>query len=258
MGTLPKSFNHITKQNKASTKFVTLLEIEALSTDIESALDSYIVSICEGASGTDISLVKQRLVNLFSDKNSEWKIGAISEFFIHLYANIYGFKQECLFLNLEERSIKKGFDGYYSLKDETWVMESKSGFNSTKGISHSSKIKEAMSDLTDKFSGKSKNNPWQNAYSHASHCDVGTSSDIRKSIKKLADNFTLGTFDSIDNFNVMPCATIFLESAWNPKKQEDIFAEIIKILPELKGKKIRVVCVTQKTINTFIEYINKK
>lgn len=257
MGALPKSFNHSARRNKACTKFVTLLEIETLSPDIESALDSHIVSICEGASGTDISLVKKRLMNLFSGKNKDWKIGAISEFFIHLYANIYGFKQECLFLNLEERSIKKGFDGYYSLEDETWIMESKSGFNSTKDISHSSKIKEATSDLADKISGKSKNNPWQNAYSHASQCDVGTSSDIRKSIKKLADNFTLGTFDSIDNFNVMPCATIFLESTWNPKKQEDIFDEIKNILPELKGKKIRVVCVTQKTVDTFIQYICK-
>ncbi|WOO35804.1 hypothetical protein R2R35_18665 [Anaerocolumna sp. AGMB13020] len=255
---LPKSFNYKSKSNKSGTRFITLLEIESLSPDIESALDNHIVSICEGASGSDLSLVKQRLINLFCDKNDEWKIGAISEFFIHLYANMYGFKQECLFFNLEERSIKKGFDGYYSFEAETWVMESKSGFKSTKGISHSSKIKEAMSDLTDKFSGRSKNNPWQNAYSHASHCDVGTSSDIKKSIKKLSDNFILGSFDCIDNFNIMPCATIFLESTWSPKKHADIFDEIVKILPGLKGKKIRVMCITQKTIKTFIEYIEKK
>lgn len=42
--------------------------------------------------------------------------GAVAEFFVHLYLNILGLKQECLFLNLEENSIKKGFDSSIQIR----------------------------------------------------------------------------------------------------------------------------------------------
>ena len=74
-------------------------------------LDDNFVAICEGASDTDILTVKKRVRELFSTKNNDWKMGATAEFFVHLYIRLNGFRQECLYLNLEENSIKKGFDG---------------------------------------------------------------------------------------------------------------------------------------------------
>lgn len=112
-----------------------------------------------------------------------------------------------------------------------------------------------MTELTDKVSGGKKNNPWKNAYSHASHCDVGTAEDIRKSIKKLSDDFTKKIFCNIDEFNTMPCASIFLSGIWNPKEADDILHEIEKITDCLKGNRIHVVCVTHKSVETFLEYI---
>ena len=60
-------------------------------------------------------------------------------------------KQEFLFFNLEENSIKKGFDGLFSKDSETFLVESKSGTILTKGISHRTKLKTAY---TDSLSGR--------------------------------------------------------------------------------------------------------
>ena len=84
-------------------------------------------------------------------KDDTTKIGAVAEFFIHLFLRELGYKQEFLFYNLEERSIKKGFDGYFSQGETQFIVESKSGFESTRNISHKAKIKEAYNDGADYF-----------------------------------------------------------------------------------------------------------
>lgn len=139
-------------------------------------------------------------------------MGAIAKFFIHLYMNLSSFTQECMFLNLEEGSIKIGFDGYYSIHNIQWIMKSKSGSINSKNICHENKLKEAIADLKGKFEGNAENNPWQNAYSHACHCDVGTPADIRISIKNLSDEYVLKKFHELQDFNIMPCVTIFLNT----------------------------------------------
>ena len=93
---------------------LTIIDIENIDDATKAVLDENFVLICEGNSGSELSTVKTRVKNLFSTKSQEWIMGATAEFFVHLYIRLTGFKQECLFLNLEENSIKKGFDGYYS------------------------------------------------------------------------------------------------------------------------------------------------
>jgi hypothetical protein len=125
-----------------------IFELQEITDEIKSFIDSKIVNITNGTRKIDLKIVKTKLKNfLASKKGSTTEMGAIAEFFIHLYLSTQGYKQECLFFNLEENSIKKGFDGYYSKETLEWIMESKSGLSSTKGISHKSKIKEAYDDL---------------------------------------------------------------------------------------------------------------
>ena len=151
---------------------ISIFEVKELNDEIQKCLDNNLVTICEGKNScSDISIIKKRIINLFDGKKDNWKMGAIAEFFIHLYMNLTGYTQDCLFLNLEENSIKKGFDGYYNNGKNHWIMESKSGSILSRNISHNSKLKEAIMDLKDKIEGNSKNNPWQEAYNHACHCD---------------------------------------------------------------------------------------
>ena len=98
---------------------ITIFEVEKISSEIIKCLDENLVSICEGENSlSDLASVKLRIKKLFERKPETWQMGAIAEFFIHLYINLTGYRQECMFLNLEERSIKKGFDGYYSKANE--------------------------------------------------------------------------------------------------------------------------------------------
>ena len=242
---------------KSENLEISIFEVKELNADIQQCLDDNLITICEGKNScSNISIIKKRIIKLFDGKDEKWKMGAIAEFFIHLYMNLIGYTQDCLFLNLEENSIKKGFDGYYNFEEEHWIMESKSGSILSKSISHKSKLNEAIIDLKDKFEGHSKNNPWQEAYNHACHCDVGTPANIRKSIKKLSDEYTLDKFHSLTDFNIIPCATIFLDKTWCPEDRDILVKEAQTVVNNTKYKKSHLICVTQGNIDIFSQYIH--
>lgn len=141
-------------------------------------------------------------------------------------------------------------------------MESKAGSIDSKDISHAGKVALAMNDLSAKVSGRDKsgkkelpNNPWQEAYSHASQYDVGTAANIRKNIKELADDFTNGKFRSIEEFNTMPCGTVFLSGVWSQPDHDSIKGDIERISDKLKGKQIHAICVTHRSTELFGKYI---
>lgn len=247
-------FNHTTLDISKHIK-LTIIDIPDLNGPIKKLLDKNFVLICEGNSGSALSTVKKEISNLFASKNDTWKMGAIAEFFVHLYVHLIGFKQECLFSNLEENSIKKGFDGYYSNDGIEWIMESKSGLIDNDGVSHASKVSLAIKDLENKVAGKTTNNPWKNAYFHASLYDVGTADSIRQNIKKLSTDFINKKYHAIDEFNTMPCGTVFLSGIWIDISHEEIYKSILEIESKLKGKNVHVICITQKSINMFSQYL---
>lgn len=235
---------------------ISVFEVKELNRDIIQILDENLIKICEGKnSHTDINIVKRRVQKLFNGKNNSWKMGAIAEFFIHLYLSLSEYDQDCMFLNLEEQSIKKGFDGYYHFDNEHWIMESKSGSILSKNISHKKKLNEAIIDLQDKFEGNSNNNPWQEAYNHACHYDVGSPEDVRNIINKFSNDYFMNEFHHLNEFNIIPCATIFLENVWNPKDQDHIIKEAKEVIKGINYKRVHLICVTQGNINIFINYI---
>lgn len=247
--------------NSVSFHFI---EIDKFDSKFIKFLDSSIVNICEGSSGNKVSNVKQRLRQYFNTKCENAKDaekvniinGSVAEFLVHLYLSTLDYKQECLFLNLEERSIKKGFDGYYTYLNKSWVMESKSGHIDSSTITHSSKIYEAYNDLSNKFKGNAVNNPWQNAYNHASHIDVSGSSDLRKYLKKMATDYDNKKFSDIKNYNIIPCSTIYFSGSITHFDKAQIDS-IIKSISKFKYKNINVICINKSTVNLFLDYIKK-
>jgi hypothetical protein len=232
------------------------INIPILDEEITAHIDASIVSICEGATDTDIATIKQRLIAFLTPKKgSTIEMGAIAEFFGHLYLTEIGFNQEFLFLNLEEGSIKKGFDGYYSLNDEAWIYESKSGSMATGGATHETKISLAYSDLKEKISGNPANNPWQNAYNHASQIDVGTAASIRQNLKALARAFTQGTRHDIASFNIIPGSTLFLEGAWTNIDVDSIAPKLEKLIITFSFSKIHIICINKASIDLFWDYL---
>ncbi len=233
-----------------------ILELQEITDEIKSFIDSKIVNITNGTRKIDLKIVKTKLKNfLASKKGSTTEMGAIAEFFIHLYLSTQEYKQECLFFNLEENSIKKGFDGYYSKETLEWIMESKSGLSSTKGISHKSKIKEAYDDLDNKLKGNVSNNPWENAFRHADQKSVNTQQNIVTNIDNFSNEFELGIFKDIKDFNIIPTATIFLDGSWS-NDIEKIKQEITTLISTLQYQKLEVICFTKKSLNIFLNYLN--
>ncbi|WP_425381097.1 hypothetical protein [Spiroplasma endosymbiont of Polydrusus pterygomalis] len=239
---------------KDTVFYISIIEIEDINFDLKTKLDEYLPIICEGTTNGNLKLLKITLKKLFEKQTDNWLMGAIAEFFVHLFLNLMNYKQNCLFLNLEEGQIKKGFDGLYVKNEEKWIMESKSGSINTKNISHKNKLKEAIKDLNEKFSGKTTNNPWKNAYNHAAVMPI-RNDNLLESIKKISADFISNKFYNITDFNIIPSATIFLENLWIPIQKDKIFQDIKDLLNDFNLKKAHIICISQKSIDVFKKYI---
>lgn len=218
---------------------------------VKTQIAENVVSICEGNSETDIDTIKIKLKDYLEHKDIRTKRGAIAEFYIHLFLKSLGYKQYCLFLNLEENSIKKGFDGYYVFNEDEWIVESKSGINST----HKSKIKEAYDDLKEKLTTKKKNNPWGNAYNHAAHVAIGANKTILAKLKSLSNDYVKNIHLPITEFCLMPCGTVFEHDASYDVIKDLIYDEIKSTIDSMEYKKICIVGISNRAYQAFLEFI---
>lgn len=238
-------------------KYLHILKVSKYDKQLIELIDKYLVKICEGEDAEGIKRVKKRLLKFIQSKHENTKMGAVAEFFIHLYLNDCHFKQEFLFFNLEETSIKKGFDGVYTKNEQMYILESKSGSKRTNGITHINKLKEAYNDLTKYFDGtsnKGNNNPWRNAYNHASHGDIKAKDSLKKQIRLLANLYDEESYGDILDYNIIPCSTIFLDNFWS----EDYTNDLLKSINDLNyfsAKKIDLVVLTKLSLLSFIEFL---
>lgn len=220
---------------------------------VQNQIAENIVSICEGNSETDLETIKIKLKDYLEPKGIRIRRGAIAEFYIHLFLKSLGYKQNCLFLNLEENSIKKGFDGYYVLQGNEWIVESKSGASTS--TTHKSKIEEAYSDLREKLTTKSRNNPWENAYNHAAHVSVGASEAILVKLKKLSNDYVRNVHLPLTEFCLMPCGTVFNYDASSDTIKETIYNRIKDATDSMEYKKLCIMAISNRAYNAFLEFI---
>ncbi len=200
-------------------------------------------------------LIEKKPKNNDTGKETYTYIGAIAEFFIHLFLNYIGLKQECLFLNLEEKSIKKGFDGYYSLNGETWIMESKSGYITSQNATHKEKLKISYKQLEDKITTNDPkvNNPWKNAFRHAQATQ--SNENILKELQVFSQQFIRKEINNdINDFNLIPCSAIYYFKDWEENKK-DILNEIKDAISELKYSKLKIICINKKFKKLFLNYL---
>jgi len=246
-------FNIIKKKINDNVN-INIITIENMTPEFKLFMDDRLISICKGNRDIPLALAKQKLFNFLDTKSDNTKMGAIAEFFIHLYVRTIDMKQECLMGNLEEGSIKKGFDGYYSQGDVEWIMESKSGTIDTSTISHHAKIAEAYRGLKSLLSGGSPNNPWENAYNHASHRDVNPRDTIIKNIDKFSIDFDKGEFYEIENFNIIPSSTIFYNGVMAIDTDE-ILEKLEPLVDTFEFQKLEIICISKKSLDLFIDYL---
>lgn len=247
----------VKKLKLACGNIIYLIDIDVVDNDLKCFFDEKLTKICEGVRNIGLSDVKTKLVDFFdSKKDSDIEMGAIAELVTHFFINSKKFKAEFLFTNLEENSLKKGFDGYYSKSNEEWILESKSGNIDTIGISHKSKIAEAYNGLKNKVEGKDKdNNPWENAYKHANLIDVQAKKTIKDKLNDLSINYIKKSYFEIKHFNIIPCSTIFMEGKWAPIDTKKVKVEVENYLLKKKYKKIIVICINKRAIKNMLDYL---
>jgi hypothetical protein len=232
-----------------------IVDVKSISASLRSFMDESLGKLVYGRTKMDIKLVKQKIRDfLASKKDSTQEIGAIAEYFVHLFLHDLGLQSQFLIKNLEDNSLKKGFDGLYIDNEKEWICESKSGSAQTDKVGHGAKVKEAYNGIKKKISGKEPNNPWENAMYHAKL--VKAEQTLVEKLEQLSDQFDNKEFSTIDSFNLIPCGTIYLDGIKKEATVDEIEEEINNLITSFKCKGLRVVCVTKETVNAFHTYLN--
>jgi hypothetical protein len=238
----------------AGNNILYVVSIKSITPELKKYIDRKLGQLTYGEEGDDLERVKARIIKfLKKKKGTDLEIGAIAEFFVHLFLSHRGLKPKFIISNLEEGSLKKGFDGLYTYKEEEWLCESKSGSLTSNGVEHQTKVREAYRGLKNKLAGRDPNNPWSNALHHARV--AGAEKNLLKSIRALSNQFEDGQFHKIEEFNIIPCATIYLDGKPDKMTTQIIENKIKAILSSFSYKNIRVVCITKESVKAFWTYL---
>lgn len=239
------------------------ISIDSYSPRLKNYINGSIHQIWNGdneiiESNNDVKITKTELKNLLENKTDLQKNGIISEFICHLYLRANKFNQHFLFSNLEEKGMKKGFDGLYGINSEFYIYESKSSLEKTQDATHNSNISEAYNDLKKKIEGSNTtNNPWKNAYNHSTLRSVNFNDTISKTLKKLSKEYVEKKFEKIDNYNIIPSSTIFLGARYNVIDKNDLIVKMTNLTKNYNCKHLNVLCLNKNTIQNFIDYLNE-
>lgn len=239
------------------------LSIDNYSERLQRYIESNIHQIWNGDNETiesaeDIKIVKTELLSLLEKKSDVQKIGIVSEFICHLYLRANNYDQHFLFRNLEEKGMKKGFDGLYLIGNDFFIYESKSSLESTTDATHNGNISEAYHDLRKKIEGiNDTNDPWRNAYNHASLRSINFNENVSKTLKKLSNEYVQKKFSKVENYNLIPSSTLYLGARYTDIDKDGLKREIESLVSRYKFKKLNVICVNKSSIQQFINYLNE-
>lgn len=231
-----------------------IVEIKVIHPTLRRFMDRNIGQMVFGEHAGDLDRVKKRLRQfLIPKKGTVHEIGAIAEFFVHLFLIYRRLTPRFIAANLEEGSLKKGFDGLYSYLDEEWLCESKSGSLTSANVTHARKVKEAYRGLEKKLAGEDANNPWMNALHHAKVASSETT--LLKKIQKLSERYEDGDNLTIDESFIIPCATVYLDG--EPDVHDQLIERQVKAtMASFSYKGIRIVCITKESVAAFWSYLN--
>lgn len=151
-----------------------IFHINELSNELKEAIRIQMSSICHGAAYADTgrrmydykNTVKEFL-RRYEEKTTKIKKGMIGELLIHLLVSYYFDELDVVspFFNMEERSIKKGYDVVLTESDKAnlWLIEVKSG-ELHKGKNSNQTMSELLStsknDLKERLN-EENNSLWQ-------------------------------------------------------------------------------------------------
>lgn len=193
---------------KNSRKSLIISNVDHLTDDDCDFFKKNLVEISQGReSGYTVQVIAKKLQNFLERQSNNTMMGATAEFFLVCIMRNSGFSQEYCYRNLEENSIKKGFDGLFSREGKLWLAESKS---TEDHIKHKHTIDLAYDSLLSQISGKTSNDPWENAVSHA--IQARSQNSLIKKLVYLSEQYTKGNYETIEQQNIIIGSTVISES----------------------------------------------
>lgn len=219
---------------------------------LKQLIDQYVLDLVYGDNSRSFDAARNALKRFIQTKSSKQKLGIVSELLMHLSLNHFGAVRYSLIKNLEENSMKKGFDGVYLYMDEIWFGESKS--SSVEYEKHISNIDEAVKDFGKKVKGKAKNNPWENALNHINLIKNRTFCDqnLIQRITQLSDNFEKDVYSNSDDYNIFPSSTLIFDQN---QDFDDICNDCKKHLASYAYRKLIIICIDNYLYKNILDYL---
>ena len=230
-------------------KDILIKNITELTKEDETYIVENLVEISKGRnSNYDLYTIVVKILQFLEKQTEKTRYGAISEFFVLKTLKEEKFEQEYCFRNLEENSIKNGFDGVFLKENTFWLMESKS----TKTKSHKTNIDKAYNGIKNQIEGNTENDPWENAVNHAKAAE--SKKNLIEKLTELSRQHTLGKFSELQNSNIILGSTVINNNIDSSVVDKE---ELIKYIDNHVSKKEILVSVNLASERHFIELLEK-
>lgn len=251
------------------TKEYGLCHISEFSDDIKQALRKNLTRICHGEekSISNYAIYRYKptvrsFLDRYKNKPEKTKKGMIGEFLSHVIINelFDTFETASPFFNLEEKSIKKGFDIllYSTETNNLWITEVKSGElhkDKDENQTTTDLLNTAYNDLKFRLN-ENEMNHWYNAMNAASAA-VSQNKDYRKAILDIlaseGEKSSEEKSTSLDN-NVFFISTLFHDINFKTTNQvvKDFHSKISK-----KCEFANIFCfsVQKSTLNKVVDFL---
>lgn len=197
--------------------------VEDFSDEMKNAIRGNLSAICHGEADSlsRVSLYNYKntlseLIKRYENKNKEKQIGLIGELIVHVLirTELLDFSIDSPYFNLEERSVKKGFDIVLDkpANGTLWIAEVKSGEihqNKTSTQTIVELINTAKNDLRTRLSDNSDNKKtqlWLNAI-HGAKLALEHIPDKKQAIVSILEENSEGSNSS--NINVILVGSLF-------------------------------------------------
>ena len=250
-------------------KNYSLCRIENFSEEMQKLLREHLSYICYGissaASGKKIYSYKSTLIEFrkrYENKSENTKMGMLGELLIHLIVRTF-FDEYIVaspFFNLQERSIKKGFDVVLSSKSgqDIWLIEIKSGeLHVNKGCTETTidLINTAKYDLIKRLNNEN-HSLWINAVADAKYV-FDNNQDSKKMIVDLLEKYCEFSNDEkvvSNKINVFLSSSLFsnLKDNIDEIKIRERYATINK---ENIFKSVYILSIHKETFTKLINFI---
>ena len=242
--------------------------VECLSDELKKAIKKHLSDICFGHIKAERAELKPNIygykkaikdfLSRLEEKREGTKKGMIGELLTHILIREYlpEFKVNTPFFNMEENSIKKGFDLVLlnTNDNELWITEVKFGEKDTNNQTSDKKIenllKKAKNDLNERLN-KSEDMLWQNAINGCS-ISMKNNDDLKNVVIELLENYQEETATSL-NKNIITSGVLFNStdekfSINSLKKVHDAWEN------ELFFKKIIILAIQESTYQEVITF----